>query len=427
MSVTTPINALSMISEGKKDYNAVMQQMYQDQCQEFRQQLIHKFRDTVEHIFEELEHSLIEPGSQPSASPMLRTSVNLAPINVIDIEEAYTPCLKAPEADMGVTEMAPRNTGSTTVTEDTPSLGQTPLKPTNASSYTAKEVTSQAVCSSSSAPTQSFSKPNKRPIAANVPLTESPRKRQKRHVYAKEIRRGLLKPREHSFRYQGFEGEYVIRCNRTTCKEISNSKTIFFQCHPFKTGKAMDHFGGPGHNIKSEEQIFMRYAYKVVDDVNGLGNETPDPTVANAPVTPPSRPQAHAAKAPAEALLTPPSSVSARGKGKQIAPTSVAGSSSSLVPASYSRISPRPDGSRLTAKRTAPASAPKPHAGTSTPDVIIPLVGRSDGSNPVTVISDDEYFPFSTSVHNIRRQQRKSYRDATRDEINVEFEKAQQS
>ncbi|KAI1503299.1 hypothetical protein F5X99DRAFT_407115 [Biscogniauxia marginata] len=117
-----------------------------------------------------------------------------------------------------------------------------------------------------------------------------------------------LKGDECIFRYRNCEGFYVLRCVRDRCKKAFGRDMVYFQSNPFKWDRAMAHFSLYGHGAKETEKIFHKYAWRVTDateerNLEGLTGNRPAPP-----------PKAHQSP---DALTSPPKSpVTTRDKGK---------------------------------------------------------------------------------------------------------------
>ncbi|KAI0857848.1 hypothetical protein F4860DRAFT_487933 [Xylaria cubensis] len=74
-----------------------------------------------------------------------------------------------------------------------------------------------------------------------------------------------VKEGECVFSFDNYFGVYVLRCSLVKCKKrLKQDGPIVFTSHPFRNGLAFDHFDGDSHNIESEEEIFRRFAIRVL-------------------------------------------------------------------------------------------------------------------------------------------------------------------
>ncbi|KAK7953479.1 hypothetical protein PG996_014372 [Apiospora saccharicola] len=102
-----------------------------------------------------------------------------------------------------------------------------------------------------------------------------------------------------------------------------NNEPYYFQAHPFKWKRALNHFGGPGHGITLEHTIFQTYACEVsdADEERNINVNNPKARQPQTPKTPNSElpvPSDAAPEPPAVvAPLTPKSPSTSRDKGKQ--------------------------------------------------------------------------------------------------------------
>lgn len=83
----------------------------------------------------------------------------------------------------------------------------------------------------------------------------------------KTIKKAISSAKEDEcvFRYEGHEGFYVLRCNVATCKKragIGSSEPIYFREHPFGDSAAWKHFTLRGHQVKDQNEAFIKYAAK---------------------------------------------------------------------------------------------------------------------------------------------------------------------
>ncbi|KAI8632206.1 hypothetical protein F5Y19DRAFT_419934 [Xylariaceae sp. FL1651] len=111
------------------------------------------------------------------------------------------------------------------------------------------------------------------------------------------------------YRYGDHPGYYNLRCNASRCKNrLGRDEPIYFTSHPFRNGLAMEHFGGEGHAIKTEKEIFRKYARKVIDAKREYNVEKIKGQGVPGSIIVPSKPN----------LASPPKSPSiSRDKGKQ--------------------------------------------------------------------------------------------------------------
>ncbi|KAI0553652.1 hypothetical protein F4679DRAFT_430962 [Xylaria curta] len=74
-----------------------------------------------------------------------------------------------------------------------------------------------------------------------------------------------VKEGECVFNFDNYFGVYVLRCSLVKCKKkLKQDGPIIFTSHPFRDGLAFNHFDGDSHNIESEEEIFRRFAIRVL-------------------------------------------------------------------------------------------------------------------------------------------------------------------
>ncbi|KAK7756181.1 hypothetical protein SLS62_001774 [Diatrype stigma] len=119
---------------------------------------------------------------------------------------------------------------------------------------------------------KSTSTHNKRPAPIQDEDPEPPRPLKKKttkkavvhdHKTTKKI--NSAKKDECVFRHEGFEDFYVLRCNAITCKKragVASSETIYFREYPFGDSASWKHFTLPGHQVKDENEAFIKYAAK---------------------------------------------------------------------------------------------------------------------------------------------------------------------
>ncbi|KAI1264179.1 hypothetical protein F5Y18DRAFT_391176 [Xylariaceae sp. FL1019] len=125
-----------------------------------------------------------------------------------------------------------------------------------------------------------------------------------------------LDKRECIFRYGKNNDLYVLRCNYTKCKErvgCPANEKIFFTSYPFRDGLAMKHFGGEGHSMKDENEVFRKYARKVTGATREYYTEPlpPQGKTQAGPAGPSRNRQERNIASPPANLSTP------RDKGKQ--------------------------------------------------------------------------------------------------------------
>ncbi|KAI1171208.1 hypothetical protein F4777DRAFT_566263 [Nemania sp. FL0916] len=121
-------------------------------------------------------------------------------------------------------------------------------------------------------------RPKKRTLRSEEPTIESPRKKAKRRPKIQTGPRGSRAPIKRSillanvaddeciFSFEDYMGVYVLRCSQAGCKKtLSLDGPLTFKSHPFKDGLALKHFGGKGHHMDSEAQIFRKFATRVID------------------------------------------------------------------------------------------------------------------------------------------------------------------
>ncbi|KAI1324191.1 hypothetical protein F5Y16DRAFT_381820 [Xylariaceae sp. FL0255] len=128
-----------------------------------------------------------------------------------------------------------------------------------------------------------------------------------RTIYVRDC---LLNKGECIFKYGDHTGYYVLRCNYNKCKERLKIEggPIFFQSHPFEDGVAMEHFGGEGHNIRTEQEVFRKFARRV-SDANKEHNveKTMSPRrdgERSVPISPPPINNRDKGKQPTQSLLS---------------------------------------------------------------------------------------------------------------------------
>ncbi|KAI1323918.1 hypothetical protein F5Y16DRAFT_327901 [Xylariaceae sp. FL0255] len=158
----------------------------------------------------------------------------------------------------------------------------------------------------------------KRPVDPETP-EESPKKKAKRTIAVhnqktsshtgpkiKEVSQRDLENGEFKFKYEGYEGFYVLRCNQARCKkQAGRDGPIIFKSDPFKTGLAKNHFSNKSHaNAESESAIFSKYALRVTDMSDREANNSVPISIRSVEQTPKTPP-----------LPTNPSP--SRSKGKQ--------------------------------------------------------------------------------------------------------------
>ncbi|KAI1304498.1 hypothetical protein F5Y03DRAFT_357525 [Xylaria venustula] len=122
--------------------------------------------------------------------------------------------------------------------------------------------------------------PEKRPLPVEEPEITSPRKRAKKvtqfnanpliGINWKPIKRNMflceVEEQECVFSYSGHAGFYVLRCNQLKCRKgLDQDEGTVFTSHPFRDGVALEHFAEEWHEIKSEAEIFRRFAIRVID------------------------------------------------------------------------------------------------------------------------------------------------------------------
>ena len=65
------------------------------------------------------------------------------------------------------------------------------------------------------------------------------------------------------FRYSGYDGFYILRCNRAKCNSWRTSSGIgakWFREYPFKDPETWRHFAARNHGISNENEVFLKYA-----------------------------------------------------------------------------------------------------------------------------------------------------------------------
>ncbi|KAI0103165.1 hypothetical protein GGR51DRAFT_256960 [Nemania sp. FL0031] len=127
-------------------------------------------------------------------------------------------------------------------------------------------------------PKESIPEPSKlkakrtRQIRIGAPSFKSPIKR--------TISRHDLADEEYIFSYDGYPGDYVLRCNQVQCKKhfYQDGPTIFTS-DPFKDRRGLEHFGGTPHNMHSETAIFRKFALRVLTrKTEGNSKKKDDPS-----------------------------------------------------------------------------------------------------------------------------------------------------
>ncbi|KAI0972743.1 hypothetical protein F4678DRAFT_50672 [Xylaria arbuscula] len=122
--------------------------------------------------------------------------------------------------------------------------------------------------------------PEKRPLPAEELEITSPKKRAKKTTQFnvnpligpswKPIKKNMffceVEEQECVFSYSGHTGFYVLRCNQLRCRKgLGQDEGTVFTSHPFRDGTALGHFAKEWHEIKSEAEIFRRFAIRVID------------------------------------------------------------------------------------------------------------------------------------------------------------------
>lgn len=80
----------------------------------------------------------------------------------------------------------------------------------------------------------------------------------KRNIFLREVEQ-----QECIFSYSEYPGFYVLRCNLVKCKKaLDQDEGTIFKSHPFRNGLAEEHFTEEWHDIKSETEIFRRFAIR---------------------------------------------------------------------------------------------------------------------------------------------------------------------
>ncbi|KAI3323624.1 hypothetical protein HD806DRAFT_94392 [Xylariaceae sp. AK1471] len=143
-----------------------------------------------------------------------------------------------------------------------------------------------------------FKKKAKRTPQINRTIADKPPL--KNSISLREVERG-----ECIYRYGGYTGFYVLRCNASKCKKrLRRDSPTLFTSHPFKDGLASDHFS-EGHNVKSESEIFRKFAIRVTDAMSECNVEKKNNQISHGSPT-------------GQNIASPPTSPwTSRDKGKQ--------------------------------------------------------------------------------------------------------------
>ncbi|KAI1736861.1 hypothetical protein F4680DRAFT_430362 [Xylaria scruposa] len=117
-----------------------------------------------------------------------------------------------------------------------------------------------------------------------------------------------VKEGECVFSFDNYFGVYVLRCSLVKCKKkLKQDGPIIFTSHPFRDGLAFNHFDGDSHNIESEEEIFRRFAIRVLGTSTERNTEKKGDSIfdsSSSEIDLPSKPK-------------PPSPKKSRDKGKK--------------------------------------------------------------------------------------------------------------
>ncbi|KAJ8132559.1 hypothetical protein O1611_g1066 [Lasiodiplodia mahajangana] len=128
-------------------------------------------------------------------------------------------------------------------------------------------------------PTESTAGPSKLK-AKRTRQTHPGAPRHKELSKGKTIKPHELMDGEYIFGYDGYSGDYVLRCSQNQCRKLLYQEgPTTFNSDPFKDGLALEHFGGRPHNMHSEPEIFHKFALRVVaEETSGNSRKKDDPT-----------------------------------------------------------------------------------------------------------------------------------------------------
>ncbi|KAI1085473.1 hypothetical protein F5B20DRAFT_518471 [Whalleya microplaca] len=310
-----PLRSLNNLDpDTSRFFRLQQQQLYQgiwhDLLQKLRRELPQALCDLLKGLEGEMELNE-EPMAQTQDSALMSPRsatfdfTDAAPSD--DIMDISMPTV--PVAEMGASTLGVRSPARS-VTPPPDEQLPNKNKPTGSSTTSPSKIGSPVIT-----PTAEGSK---RPLSS----TESPTGPNKRarisqqnyvHYYRgapprKPIRLADRKVDECVFRYKNHEGLYILRCNRTSCKDKNRGEIIIFQSDPFKYNLAMNHFSGQGHGIRDADEIFNKYARKVLDATEEL----------NLKRTKQTHPTATATGSAGSRVITPSTSPqTSRDKGKQ--------------------------------------------------------------------------------------------------------------
>ncbi|KAI1422868.1 hypothetical protein F5Y12DRAFT_574628 [Xylaria sp. FL1777] len=258
---------------------------------------------TLDHLFSKLQPEFRIAGDSPSRSR------DITPLTPLDASVEVPRLLATAYTPRPMPAQEPEASGA-----DSPVLGNK-----NRDLF-APDIASVAKTEELSTATEvepPADKPSeKRPLSPQDLEITSPKKKAKRTprtettLYSgyKPIKKNMflceVEAQECIFSFSGRLGFYVLRCNQLKCRKgLGQDEGTIFTSHPFKDGLALDHFAKEWHDINSEEEIFRKFAIRVIDaeserNVDKRDNtQTSDDNLSSENLTPrPTAPQGSRAK-----------------------------------------------------------------------------------------------------------------------------------
>ncbi|KAI0200336.1 hypothetical protein F4808DRAFT_429471 [Astrocystis sublimbata] len=225
-----------------------------------------ELRITLDQLFNKLEADLDEAADQ-SISPSILVSTAQSEMTMPPTAANSSDPKPAPASSKPLTT-TPTADGVRSVisTKNTAMMGES-----GQTSTAFKAVNSEALQKRALDPEQSVTAPvsKKTKTAQTGSKTSSSELRPKSSKHFADV-----KEDECIFRYENFTGLYILRCNNAKCKRtLKQDGPVIFTSHPFRNGLALDHFDGQPHNIDSEEVVFRRFAFRIVDAANERNTE----------------------------------------------------------------------------------------------------------------------------------------------------------
>ncbi|ORY58736.1 uncharacterized protein BCR38DRAFT_489093 [Pseudomassariella vexata] len=307
------------------------QHLYVENCRELLQRCRPWLHAAIDEMLDELDQEADSDGtaalstwrSPPITPRPISNAFLITPTRV----SAATPQTKAPVAPMESPcgrMRSPAKSVTLPATEHDPELNNVEKETVGATGAASTLILTSAAGTSKrrNNDPEASKESNKRVKTASKPTTNP--------VQIIDVYRG-----ECIFRYKDSSELYVLRCNLTKCKE--KGRPLFFQADPFKYNRALNHFGGEVHNIKDPDEIWIRYARRVIGaastrnlgtpkskqpDISPISTETPNRLRNGAP-SPTTSPTAGRDKGKQpEKPTTPLASRAASGTAKSASSTS---------------------------------------------------------------------------------------------------------